>query len=354
MSRCYPETSTATIGASGFLLALLLVLLSLGAPTEASAEEEPVVIEEWEVPYDGRPRDPFAAGDDAVWFVGQANGYLGRLTPSSGEFFRRDLREGSGPHNLIVDDDGSVWFAGNRNAYIGRYDPKTDKIERVEMPNADARDPHTLIFDADGSHIWFTVQHGNFVGRLTLADRKVDLIPVPTKGSRPYGIKIGPDGTPWVVLFGTNKLASVDPTTLSLTEYDIPDADTRPRRLEVTDDGRVWYSDYTRGKLGRFDPETNSFAEWALPGGEDSLPYATALDGQGRVWVAETGVQPNRLVAFDLKAEEFVAVTPVPSGGGTVRHTMYDPKSGLIWFGADSGTIGKVRTNAQGSPASEE
>lgn len=328
---------------------VLLFALVPAVPVTASAQGAPVEIEEWDVPYPGRPRDPFAAGEDAVWFVGQANGYLGRLTPSSGAFFRRDLGEGAGPHNLIVDDEGMVWFAGNRNAYIGRYDPKTDKIERVEMPDADAKDPHTLVFDADGSHIWFTVQHGNFVGRLRLADRKVDLVPVPTQGARPYGIKIGPDGTVWVALFGANKLASIDPETLALTEYAIADTEARPRRLEVTEDGRVWYSDYTRGKLGRFDPKTNSFAEWDLPGGEGSLPYGTALDGEGRVWVAETGPQPNRLVAFDTKAEEIVSVTPVPSGGGTLRHMMYDPEQDVIWFGADSGTIGKVDAAAPGA-----
>ncbi|MEM7192765.1 MAG: hypothetical protein AAF405_07870, partial [Pseudomonadota bacterium] len=293
-------------------------------------QSDDVQITEWDVPYPGRPRDPFAAGEDEIWFVGQANGYLGRLTPSSGAFFRRDLGEGAGPHNLIVDDAGIVWFAGNRNAYIGRYDPKTDEIERIEMPDPAASDPHTLVFDADKSHIWFTAQRGNFVGRLRLKDRKVDLVEVPERGARPYGIKIGPDGTPWIVLFGTNKLASVDPATMSLTEYEIPHDDARPRRLEVTGDGRVWYSDYTRGKLGLYDPKTKNFAEWELPGGEDSLPYGTALDGEGRVWVAETGLQPNRLIAFDTNAEKIVSTTPVPSGGGTVRHMMFDPETDRI------------------------
>ncbi|ODR97227.1 hypothetical protein AUC70_13310 [Methyloceanibacter stevinii] len=332
----------------------LAAALAVAHPESTFAAGGIVDIQEWNVPYDGRPRDPFAAGEDEIWFVGQANGYLGRLTPSSGDFFRRDLGEGAGPHNLIVDADGIVWFAGNRNAYVGRYDPKTDTIERIEMPDPKAKDPHTLVFDADGSHIWFTVQHGNFVGRLRLADRKVDLIPVPTTGARPYGIKIAPDGTPWIALFATNKLALIDPESLSLTEYDIPDAAAQPRRLEITDDGRVWYSDYVRGKLGRFDPKTKAFAEWDLPAGDKSLPYGTALDSAGRVWVAETGPQPNQIVAFDTGAEEIVSVTPVPSGGGTVRHMMYDPKTDVIWFGADSGTIGKVQAAKPNEEAAGE
>lgn len=326
------------------VLGVAMIASSLFCVAPAAAKN-PIEIREWEVPYEGRPRDPYAAAEDEVWFVGQVDGYIARLTPSSGAFFRRDLGKGAGPHNLIVDDSGIVWFAGNRNAYIGRYDPKTDEIERVEMPNEKAGDPHTLVFDDDQSHIWFTVQGGNFIGRLTLADRAVELMPVPTKGARPYGIKVAPDGAAWIALLGTNKLASVDPKTLEVSQYTIPEEGARPRRLEVTEDGRVWYSDYTRGTLGRYDPKSKAFTEWSLPSGEKSLPYGTALDGEGRIWIVETGPQPNQFVGFDTKREEIVSVTPVPSGGGTVRHMMYDPRTDTIWFGADTGTIGKAEVS---------
>ena len=90
--------------------------LSAALPATAAATKNPIEIREWQVPYEGRPRDPFVAGPDQVWFVGQINGYLARLTPSTGEFFKRDLGEDAGPHNLIVDDSGIIWFAGNLNA----------------------------------------------------------------------------------------------------------------------------------------------------------------------------------------------------------------------------------------------
>jgi virginiamycin B lyase len=328
-------------------IAIAVSLLTM-QPVSAVETENEIEIHEWKVPDAGRPRDPFAAGPDQVWFVDQVNGYLGRLTPSTGDVFKRDLGQGAGPHNLIVDTSGIVWFSGNRNAYIGRYDPKTDTIERIAMPDPAAADPHTLVFDADQSHIWFTVQGGNFIGRLNLADKSVALAPVPTQDARPYGIKIAPDGTPWIALLGTNKLASIDPETLVITEYAIPEKNARPRRLEITSDGRVWYSDYARGKLGRYDPKAKSFAEWTLPSGNASAPYGTALDGNGRIWVVETGVQPNLFVGFDPQKEKIISITPVPSGGGTIRHMMYDPETGFIWFGADTGTIGRADVSQVG------
>lgn len=304
---------------------------------------ETIEIREWQVPYENtRPRDPYAESANSIWFVGQGGDYLARFDASSEIFRKVDLDAGVGPHNLVVDADGAVWFAGNRKGYIGRYDQITSEIEKVAMPDRAARDPHTLVFDAAGD-IWFTVQGGNFIGRLTVSSRRVDLIAVPTKRARPYGIAVAGDGTPWIALFGTNKLASVDAETLTLTEHTLPRDGARPRRLDVTSDGRVWYVDYAEGYLGVFDPATKSIQEWPLPSGEDASPYAMAIDAQDRIWLVETGVYPNRFVGFDPADDSFFSMTPLPSGGGTVRHMMYHRASGTIWFGTDANTIGRAK-----------
>jgi virginiamycin B lyase len=68
-----------------------------------------------------------------------------------------------------------------------------------------------------------------------------------------------------------------------------------------------------------------------------------ALDGQGRIWLAETGVQPNRLVGFDPKSEKFFSNTPVAkSGAGTIRHMVYHSGTRALWFGTDANTIGRA------------
>lgn len=323
-----------------FLACVCLILDP--TPIDAAEEINPVTITEWQVPYRGRARDPFAASEDEIWFVGQKGHYLGRFTPSTGEFFKRDLGDSSGPHNIVVDSLGIVWYSGNLKGYIGRYDPGTDEITKIAMPDAAARDPHTMVFSEDESHIWFTVQGSNFVGRLTIADSMVDLVPVPTPRARPYGIKLATDGTPWIVLLGTNKLASVDPVTLRLSEHAIPASAARPRRLEITSDGRIWYADFARGYLGAYVPGNASFEEWPLPSGKDARPYGMASDEQDRVWLVETGVSPNLFVGFDTRSEEFISVTPIPSGGGSVRHMDYHTTSKSVWFGSDKETLGRV------------
>ena len=65
--------------------------------------------------------------------------------------------------------------------------------------------------------------------------------------------------------------------------------------------------------------------------------------GQDRIWLVETGVQPNRLVGFDPKNSSWFSVTPISkSGGGTVRHMVFHRPTRTIWFGTDANTIGRA------------
>lgn len=341
--------------------AFLSTLISLAACTGGTEKNEetqseqvkaettatPVTIKEWPVPWeDTRPRDPYVDQEGRTWFCGQKGNYIAYLDPSSGEFKRYELAEGTHPHNLIVDSEGFVWYAGNQNAHIGKLDPSNGDITQFPMPNPDARDPHTLVFNKEGN-IWFTLQMSNFIGHLNTKTGEVQLVEVPTSGARPYGIKLDQNEQPWIVLFGTNKLATVDPNSFELTEIELPNTDARPRRMEITPDGSIYYVDYSRGYLGRYIPASQTFKEWALPSGEDAAPYGTAMDGQGRIWLAESGVNPNQLVGFNPAEEEFFSITEVPSGGGTIRYMYFHPPTQEIWFGTDTNNIGRASITEQ-------
>jgi virginiamycin B lyase len=312
-------------------------------PTPLSELPSLLDVTAYEVEWGGRPRDPFVAPDGMVWFCGQADNYIARLDPESGEMTKFEVPEGSHPHNLIVDSDGFVWYAGNRNGHIGRIDPQTGDIKQFPMPDA-VKDPHTLVFDAD-ENIWFTAQHSNVVGHIDVESGDVRFVTMSKDGSRPYGIKTDANDTAsqdrvWSVLLGTNKLAFVDKADMALTEVDIPRDNARPRRLEITEDGNVWYVDFMSGYLGRYNPEEQEFTEWLLPAGEGSRPYGTALDDDGVIWIAQTGPYPNEMVGFDTTAEKFISSTVIKEGG-SIRHMYYDANEDAFWFGIDTGFIAK-------------
>jgi virginiamycin B lyase len=142
----------------------------------------------------------------------------------------------------------------------------------------------------------------------------------PTSNALPYGIAVNSKGIPFFCEFGTNKLASVHPNTMEITEYPLPEG-ARPRRLAIASDDAINYTDFARGTLGRFDPSRGETKEWLSPGGAASRPYAIAITPDGAVWYSESGVEPNTIVRFDPGTKAF-ATWPIPSGGGVVRNMV--------------------------------
>ncbi|MEX1212161.1 MAG: hypothetical protein WEA36_04890 [Balneolaceae bacterium] len=312
---------------------------------ELAVQPDPVVesLREWRVPFDeSRSRDPYVAPDGTVFFAGQQADYVGFFDPATESFGSHPLDDGTGPHTVVVADDGWVWYAGNRARHIGKMDPESGEITKYEMSDPHARDPHTFAFDNDGN-LWFTAQGGNGVGHFNVQTGEARVLAIPTERARPYGIRMGPDGNrPWIALFGTHKIATVDPQTMELTEVALPREEARPRRLDVTSDGKVWYGDYAAGKVGRYDPADGSFQEWDMPDGSDSRPYAVLKDHRDRVWFSASGLSPNKLIAFDTQSEEFVASVEVPSAEGSIRHMDFDEETRSLWFGTDTGHIGRL------------
>ena len=327
------------------LLSLLVAPVFLGAqgtPRQSGAalHSEPKT---WTTPFDprSRPRDPFADQKGRVWFVGQEGNYVAYLEPDKGSFKKFEIEAGTNPHNLVVDKHGTVWFTGNRNGRIVKMDPNTGKLTNFMMPDSTVRDPHTMTFDQNGD-AWFTAQGAGVVGKLTGSTGHIRLWKLAQR-SRPYGIVLDSHGRPYFDEFGTNKLGTIDPKTGELKEYTLPDS-ALPRRIAITNDTTIWYGDYRRGYLGRLNTKTGAVKEWLIPGGHGSLPYAMTTDDRGRVWVAETGTQPNKLHAFDPRKDTWVeSITIAADGNNTIRHMMFDKATRQIWFGGDANMIGRIK-----------
>jgi virginiamycin B lyase len=272
------------------------------------------------------PHDPGVAPDGALWVTEMNANKLARLDPASGTF--REYRipiPRSGPHGLVVDGTGNVWFTANQRGYIGRLNPRSGAVTEFPMPDKRAADPHTPVIDSRG-RLWFTAQNAGMVGRLDIGSGNVELKKLPATRARPYGIAIGRDGAPFVCEYGVGKIARLDPSSLNVREYPLPEG-ARPRRLAVAASGVIYYTDFARGKLGRLDAATGEVKEWPAPGGPNSKPYAIGITPDGRVWFSESGTTPSTLVRFDSRAEGFTTAT-IPSGG-VVRNLAVTPNGRL-------------------------
>jgi virginiamycin B lyase len=318
-------------------LVFLGVLVALAAPKHhapaqpGDVTELKVTIHEWAVPTKGaHPHDPAVGRDGALWFTEQMANKIGRLDPTTGQFKEYSLPsdKNAGPHGLVADSDGNIWFTANFGGYIGKLDPNTGKVTEYKMPSEKADDPHTAVFDRNGM-LWFTVQGGNMVGRLNPQTGKVDLKEAPTESALPYGIQINSKGLPVFCELGTNKMASIDPATMKITEYVLPES-ARPRRLAIARDDTVYFTDFKSGHLGRLNTSTRLVKMYDSPGGPESNPYGITITPDGMVWYSESGVKPNTIIRFDPKTETFARAN-IPSGGGVVRN-MVSTEDGRLYI----------------------
>jgi virginiamycin B lyase len=296
-----------------------------------------VTFKEWIVPTLGqRSRDPLQTKDGTIWWNGQFISLVGRLNPTTGEMREYELPRASRPHSIVDDAAGNIWYMGNGNGTIGKLVPATGQITEIKMPDPEARDPHTGIFDKNGT-LFFTLQQSNMLGRLVPSTGEIKLITLTTPRSLPYGLKQDSTGAVWVAYNGTNKIGRMDPVTMEVREFPLPEG-SRSRRLVVTSDDMVWYVNSALGRLGRLNPKTGDIKEWPSPSGPQSHPYAIEVIDD-IIWYNESNQRPDALVRFDPKTEKFQSWA-IPSGVGIIRHMRKTPDGNLAIHQTSSNRIG--------------
>jgi virginiamycin B lyase len=286
-----------------------------------------------------RPHDSYAGRDGSIWWTGQFASKLGRLNPRTGEIREFVLPEGTQPHGLAEDKDGNIWYTGIMKGVIGRLDPRTGQVREYPLNEPNARGPHTPIYNAATGNMFFTLQSGH-VGRINTVSGEMVIVKTPSDNTYPYGIRLNSQGTPWYVDFRGNRIGTVDPRTMTIKEYTLPNADARPRRLTIMSDDIIFYTDFPRGMLGRFDPKTGQVKEWQSPGGPQSEPYGITHIGN-IVWYSESGVRPNTIVRFDPANESFQTFA-IPSGGGVLRNFEATADGNIVTANSGVNKIGLI------------
>lgn len=293
-----------------------------------------IEIQEWIAPTLGsRVRDPMEAPDGSIWWAGMWGHLVGRLDPKTGEMKEFPLPRGASPHTIVPDAAGNVWYTGNGNGTIGKLDPQTGRITEYRTQ---ARDPHSAVWHPNGN-LYFTAQGARVIGQLNPTTGAIREVPTE---ANPYGIKVDSKGTIWIAYNGTNKIGSMDPGTMAIRLYDLPEG-SRVRRLDITSDDMIWYGNSALGRIGRLDPATGEVKEWATPSGPRSHPYALAVVDDA-IWFNESTQRPDALVRFDPATEKFQS-WPVPSGYGIVRNMWVTRDGDLLIHQSSSNRIGLVR-----------
>lgn len=291
-------------------------------------------IREWPVPTPRFARDPAPGPDGRIYIAVMSGNKIARFDPRTEAFTEWELPSGARPHGLLVDERGTVWYTGYGNGTIGELDPSTGTVREHKTPSGGGG-PHTLVLDAAGT-IWFTGQRGDYIGRL---DRATGRITEHKTSGGPYGIAVDRQGHVWFCRMGADKLGRLDPRTGEMAELDMG-AGSRPRRLAAAPDGTLWVTLYGTGRLAQVDPVAKRVVkEYPLPAGPRGGPYAVTVDGQGRVWANE--INTDTVALLDPKTGQ-IRIFDLPSKNIGIRKAIIDAEGRYWYMGSHNGRLGVI------------
>ena len=141
----------------------------------------------------------------------------GRLDPDTGVMEEYKLPPSS-RHTVVPDKQGNIWYTGNSNATVGKLNPATGEVTEYKT--------EAVTSFSGFSSEWQLVLYCAGAAMLGRLDPNTgDLTEIPVE-PRPYGIKVDSQGTVWVAFNGTNKIGALDPDSMAIRYYEVPDERT--------------------------------------------------------------------------------------------------------------------------------
>jgi virginiamycin B lyase len=162
------------------------------------------------------------------------------------------------------------------------------------------------------------------LGRLDPASGDIDEIPLGS-GSRPHGVIVGPDGSPWITDGGLNAIVRVDPVSSDVDVFPLPGGarDANLNTASFDRSGTLWFTGQS-GVYGRVtsDGEVETFN---APRGAG--PYGITTTPNGDVYYAS--LAGNHVAKVDTASGEATVIDPPTPGQGTRR--VWSDSRGRIW-----------------------
>ena len=203
-----------------------------GAVVTGSAQAS---FREWQIPSRPFPHDPYAAADGSLWYSGMARkcawpprSKIGSVQGISTERQR--------PLDRTALSATAPAISGSRRIIAVISASSTQRPARSPNTRFPAAAIRTRLCSTSRASSGSPSRADNLIGRLDPSSGEVKTVPVPTQGALPYGMVVSSKGVPFFAEFGSNKIASIDPKTMQITEYTLPNRNSQPRRIAITSD----------------------------------------------------------------------------------------------------------------------
>lgn len=203
--------------------------------------------------------------------------------------------------------------------------PVGAEVTSSSFPVPDGARPHDVAPDPKGGVVWYAAQRQGALGILDPSTGETRQIPL-GRGSAPHGVIVGPDGAPWLTDGGLNAIVRVDPHTLDVTRFPLPENTGYTNLNTAAFDGRgvLWFTGQS-GIYGRLDPGNGDLRVYQAPRGRG--PYGITATPEGDIYYAS--LAGSHIAQIDTETGQATVIEPPTPNQGARR--VWSDSRGRIW-----------------------
>ncbi len=204
------------------------------------------------------PNDLVLDAHGTLWFTEFNADALGWLDPRTGRMQQYPLAgkksvQTIDPYGVTVDPQGMVWFTEMSINHVGRLDPATGRIRYFPVPGPKVS-LMEIASDAHGT-IWVTSFSSGLLLRLDPRTGRTTPYYASLTGKDPgglYGLVVAPSGDVWVTILAENVIARLDVAAHRFIYYRIPTPGSEPLTMAMGPDHTLWFIEID--KIGMLQP----------------------------------------------------------------------------------------------------
>jgi virginiamycin B lyase len=223
-----------------------------------------------------------------------------------------------GLHTVESEADRLADGAQRLGVKLDKDQTRTALSQQVDLPNAGAR----FGSQKSSSYMGTSTENSSATGNPSSGAHIVEY-QIPTSGSVPIDVKLGPDGALWFSMIfneGTSGIGRLDPVTKQIAMFHLPNENGITYPINGGPGPYVWWtsipgvSQGNKGygnKVGRIHVVTHEIDLWDIPT-PFSYPADMKIGPDGGLWITET--LGNKMARFDpetFKIEEFPLAKPL-------------------------------------------
>ena len=252
-----------------------------------------------------------------------------RLTDIQPQVIEYEFPEDGKPLYPVYDGKDSIWISDASAPRIWQFSLETQEFSSYSFDGLVT----TFLTQDNKGNIWFTDTPRNQIGYIDPESKQITTKSIPKldpviSDNTPLFIQADFDGNIWITIVNKDRLVKYLPESDTFEEIVLPGRESLPFALAVDREGKIWYTTTGAGKIGYIDPQNNNQLTQISTEVTLQAPEALIFDEDGNLWIAEhTGLAISK---FNPVLETFERIS-VPNEEALPFGMTFD-RYGNIWF----------------------